>query len=1079
MEKRLTMFFAALFLMIGTALAQTKVNGTVISQDDNEPVIGASVLVVGTQVGTVTDANGQFSLTVPAGKSTLRITYVGMEPIEVSARPNMRIMLTSDQHALDEVIVVAYGTQKKSAFTGSASVVGSEEIGKLQVTNVVDALKGKAAGVQMTKASGAPGSTSTIRIRGISSINASNSPLIVVDGSPFDGDINTINPSDIESMTVLKDASSSALYGARGANGVIIINTKKGKLGEGTITVDAKWGVNSRAIPDYQYITSPHKYYEVWYQALKNYAMTTSPKQGDPTYGATKGLGYDDINAHNWALSKVTANGRYEQYGLGYQVFNVPEGQEFIGLNGRVNPNATLGNIVNGYYFIPDNWIDETFSNSLRQEYTVQAQGASTRGSYYASFSYLGFDGITHSSDYKRYNGRLKADYKIKDWLKVTGNVSYTHYEQNGTGNEGESGSSGNVFALTKIAPIYPIYNRDATGKIIFDEASGINSYDYGDAKVNGVYRPYLQQANPLSSNQLDINNTEGNTLNAIGAVEVQLPYDFKVTSTNTVYLDEYRGTQTTNAFYGQYASSNGIVYKSHGRRLSTDFQQILSWAHSYGKNNISAQFGHDYYRTRIYNLSGSTKNQFSPSNDELNGAVSSNGNPSSSRSKYNTESFFLRGFYNWNETYFAEASILRQASSNFAKDHRWGTFYSLGGAWLISKEKWFNAKWVDELRFKISYGQVGNDGIGSYLYTGRYTITPSNGNAALIASSTMKNEDITWETGGMFNIGVDFSFWKGRLSGNVEFFSRKTSDMLFPFSLPYSFGYTQYYKNIGDMMNNGIEFALNGEIIRTKDFTWSANLNFSYDHNYVSYLPDENKTLNKEGHEGYSDGSYFVGEGLPLYTFYLHQFAGVDPENGLATYWKDVKDAEGNITGREKTYDSSAASYYLCGQARPEVFGGFGTGITWKDIDFSVQFSYQLGGKIYDSDYRSAMMVNKNNRGHAYHVDVLNAWTPENTTSNIPRISYDDPYAYSSSDYWLISASYLSLDNIQIGYTLPKKWVNKIGIKNVRVYATGDNIWVWSKRQGLDPRQSMTGGANQTYAPSLRTISGGITVTF
>jgi TonB-dependent SusC/RagA subfamily outer membrane receptor len=258
MEKRLMMFLAALFLCVGGALAQTKVSGTVVSQDDGQPVIGATVLVVGTQVGTVTNANGQFSLTCPAGKNMLRITYVGMEPLEVSARANMRIMLTSDQRALDEVIVVAYGTQKKSAFTGSAAVINSDEIGKVQVTNAVDALKGKASGVQINTASGQPGSTPTVRIRGINSINAGNSPLYVVDGSPFDGDLNTINPIDIESMTVLKDAASTSLYGARGGNGVILITTKSAKKGrDATITFDAKWGSNQRATPDYEMISSP------------------------------------------------------------------------------------------------------------------------------------------------------------------------------------------------------------------------------------------------------------------------------------------------------------------------------------------------------------------------------------------------------------------------------------------------------------------------------------------------------------------------------------------------------------------------------------------------------------------------------------------------------------------------------------------------------------------------------------------------------------------------------------------------------------------------------------------------------
>ena len=661
-------------------------------------------------------------------------------------------------------------------------------------------------------------------------------------------------------------------------------------------------------------------------------------------------------------------------------------------------------------------------------------------------------------------------------------NVSYTHYDMNGTNDEGEASSSGNVFALTNMAPIYPLYNRDANGNIIFDNNSGINSYDYGDGKVNGQKRPYMSQSNPLSDNQLNVLNTNGNTLNATGTVEISLPYDFKVTSINSVYNDEYRATQTVNPYYGQYASSNGVVSKSHGRSTSYNLEQRLNWVHSYGNNNISAQLGHTYYDYRVYSLSASRKNQFSPDNTELNGAVASNGTPSSSMTRYNTESYMARALYNWSEKYFGQVSYVRQASSRFAKNNHWGSFWSLGGAWLISKENWFKAKWIDELRLKASYGQVGNDNIGEYLYTQRYSIKSSSDNASLIPSSVLKNEDISWETGGMFNAGVEFSMFGRRLNGNVEFFSRKTSDMLFAFSLPTSYGYTSQWRNIGDMMNNGIEVSLDGDVIRTKDLVWSLNVNFSYDHNYVSKLPDENKTLVKDGHAGYSNGFYFVGEDLPLNTLYLHKYAGVDPETGIAMYWKDktVTDENGKeTTEMVKVMDPSEASFYLCGSTRPEVFGGFGTSVSYKGFDFSAQFSYQLGGQILDSNYQQAMSYN---RGQAFHVDLLNAWTPENKNTDVPRLNFMDAksgYEAATSDRFLISASCLSLDNIQLGYTFPKTWMQKLGLQSLRVYATADNVWVWSKRQGLDPRQSLSGGANSTYAPSIRTISGGLTVTF
>jgi len=1076
MEKRLMMFLAMLFLMVGTALAQTKVNGTVTSQDDGQPVIGASVLVVGTQTGTVTDANGRFELTVPAGKKTLRITYVGMEPIEVSARPNMRIMLTSDQKALDEVIVVAYGTQKKSAFTGSAAVVGADEISKVQVTNAVDALRGKAAGVQITTLSGAPGSTPTIRIRGVNSISAGSAPLIVLDGSPFEGSLNDINPNDVESMSVLKDAASTALYGARGGNGVILITTKSAKKGTGaTITVDAKWGGNHRATPKYEVIDSPAGYYEAWYQGLYNYGMNS--------------LGYNDQRAWQYANSAMFASGQATS--LEYNVYNVPQGQYLIGQNGKLNPNATLGNVVNGYYLTPDDWNDAIYSNGTRQEYTVTATGSTDRGTFYGSINYLSNDGITTNSNYKRFTGRLKADYQVKDWLKIGGNIQYAHFDRNYLGNDGESGSSGNIFSLGYIAPIYPVYMRDANGEIIYDENSKMIRYDYGDRASMGLVRPYLSQSNPISSNQLDANNMEGNLINATGTAELRLPYGFTITSINNVYVREYRYTNTTNPYFGQYANLNGQVSKEHDRYWSYNYQQRVNWKHLFGKHDVELMAGHEYYRLRDYTLHYYKNNQYSPENDELAGAVVA-GTGSSYRGDYNTESWLGRAMYNYDERYFAQASIVYQGSSRFAKENRWGTFWSVGGGWLINKEKWFNASWVDELKLKASYGENGNDQIGNYRYINYYNIVNSNDNAALVPAS-LGNPEISWEKNGKFNVGIDFSLWNGRLTGGIEYYSNKTKDMLSYFTLPESFGYGGYYANIGDMRNNGVEIQLNGDIIRKRDFNWSAYVNLTSNHNEVTRLPEERKTqwTGDYQHKGYRSGNFFYTEGESRYSYYTRSYAGVDPETGESLWYKynykqkadgtgNEKDGNGNpiveSIGTTKVY--SEADYFMVGDVLPDVYGGFGTSVSWKGIDFSVDFQYQLGGKVYDSQYAQLMGLGSSG-GYGLHVDMLDAWSSANKSSDIPRIQFGDTYMNGASDRFLTSASYLSLQNITLGYTLPKKITTKIGIQKVRLYAVADNVWVWSKRQGLDPRLSITGSDGQGYYSPIRTISGGITVTF
>ena len=1113
MEKRLTMFLAALFLCVGSVLAQTKVNGTVVSQDDGQPVVGASVLVVGTQVGTTTNANGQFSLTVPAGRKTLRITYVGMEPIEVSARPNMRILLTSDQKALDEVIVVAYGTQKKSSFTGSAAVVNSDAIGKVQVTNAVDALKGKAAGVQIYSASGQPGTTPTIRIRGVNSINADSNPLLVVDGAPYDGSLNDINPTDVESMTVLKDAASTSLYGARGGNGVILITTKSGKRGQdATITFDAKWGVNAKATPNYNTIDDPAAYYEKYFGGLTLYAQNQ--------------LDYSATQAWQWANQAMLANNG--DFSLGYNVYEIPEGQMLIGQNGKLNPNAKLGRVVTykgeQYMLTPDNWEDEVYKNALRQEYTVSANGATDRSTFYLSANYLDNKGITTGSDYSRFTARLKADYQLKSWLKVGANASYSHFVQNYLGDDGSTGSSGNAFSLINIAPIYPVYIRDAKGNFIYDETSRQIFYDYGDRSINGQYRPYLSQSNPISANALDTREREGSTFNGTGTIEVRLPYGFTFTSINSVYMREYRYTNTTNPFFGQYASSKGIVSKEHLRWWNYNYQQRLNWRGDYGKHNIEAMVAHEYTRDYDYDLWANKQNMFSVFNKELAGAVIM-GSANSTMGEYNDERWVGRAQYSFDEKYFVHGSFTREASSNFDPDNRWGSFWSVGGAWMISKEKFMqNVKWLDELKFKASYGENGNDQIGSYRYINYSTINNSN-NAVSLVPSSLGNKDISWEKAAKFNVGFDFAMFRNRLSGSIEYYANKTNDMLSWYPLPASFGYTGYYANVGNMVNNGIEIDLRGDVIRTKDLTWSLYANLTSNHNEITELAEARKTWqdNLQG-KGYSSSSYFYMEGESRYNYYTKRYAGVDSETGKSQWWmneyetaQDIDaagnpvwktDADGNkvaVThevyydkdwkvipqnevesyvgekrrkkvGEKKTDSYSNADDYLIGDMMPDVYGGFGTSLTFKGFDLSVDFQYQLGGNVYDSEYASLM---GNTRGFGIHVDMLNSWTPTNTVTDVPRYQSQDTYSNGSSDRFITDASYLSLQNITLGYTLPKSLTTKFGVQKIRIYGVADNVWLWSKRQGLDPRRSITGGSGAQYYSSIRTISGGLSVTF
>ena len=1074
MKKRLTMILAGLFLMIGMASAQKQVTGVVVDEFD-EPVMGATVKVVGTNALTLTDTNGNFSIQAPSDKSSLSISYIGYLTQTVKAGSNLHISLQVDRQTLDEVMVVAYGTAKKSSFTGSAAVVGADEISKVQVTNAADALKGKAAGVQIYNATGQPGSVPTIRVRGFNSLNAGNAPLLVVDGSPYDGSLNDINPIDIESLTVLKDAASTALYGARGGNGVILITTKNAKKGkDATITVDAKWGANHRATPDYEMINSPAKYYEMWYQGLYNYAVDS--------------YGYSANQAWQFANSNLT---RDNAYGLGYNVYTVPAGQSLIGTNGKLNPNATLGNVISyggeEYTLLPDDWTAATYKTSLRKEYTVSASGANDRGSFYASVNYLDNEGITPQSNYERMTARVNSEYQLKSWLKVGMNVNYGHYNRDVVDGDGDSGSTGNMFAMTTIAPIYPLYVRDGQGNIIYNQAAHINTYDYGDGSIIGISRKFLAGGNQLASAQLDRNHVQGNTFNGTATMDISLPFDLKLSTISNYYLRESRSVSTTNSYFGMYAVNGGSIDVDHDRIWSTNQQQRLSWHKIVGKHDIDAMIAHEYYRLTSSDLWGSRSKMFADNYYELSGAVKVD-NTNSSSSVYNTESFLGRLMYNFDNRYFAQLSYVREASSAFDADHRWGNFWSASVGWNINKEKWFKADWVDELKLKVSYGENGNDDVAAFRYITYYNIVNSNDEVSLTPAA-YGNKRLSWEKNAKFNAGLDFSLWNGRLEGGVEFYANRTTDMIQAIPLPYTFGYTSYLDNIGNMENRGIEANLRGDIIRTKAFTWSAYANVTSNHNEVTKLTETAKRMYiGGGYMGNYSGNYLKAEGLSAWTFYMPKYAGVDPDTGKSLWYKEVwaQDSEGNylknpdgtyvVTEVVKTDQYSDATEFACKDALPDVYGGFGTSFEWKGIDLSLDFTYQLGGYVYDSTYASLM---GSSAGQAMHVDLLNAWSANNLNSLIPRWQYNDSRMNAQSDRFLTSASYLTLQNVTVGYTLPKALTTRWGINKLRLYCVADNIWTWSHRQGLDPRQSITGGSSSAYYSSVRTISGGITVTF
>jgi TonB-linked SusC/RagA family outer membrane protein len=543
------------------------------------------------------------------------------------------------------------------------------------------------------------------------------------------------------------------------------------------------------------------------------------------------------------------------------------------------------------------------------------------------------------------------------------------------------------------------------------------------------------------------------------------------------------------NPYYGQFVPNGGVVSKSHGRSYNHNLQQLLTYSKAFGANEehqLDLLLGHETYNLRSYSLSGSKSNIYSTDNLELNGAVVDGKSSASSFGEYVNEGYFFRAMYEYDGRIFASASYRRDASSRFHPDHRWGNFWSVGGAWIINRENWFNAPVFNMLKLKVSYGSQGNDAIGMYKYTDLYSVTNDGNDGISIIFGSKGNPNITWETNGNLNLGAEFGLWQDRLSGSVDFFYRKTTDMLFSVPVAPTLGYTSYYDNIGDMANTGIEVVLNGDIVRRQNLVWSVNANLTWVKNKVLSLPEARKDRVVEGHEGFISGSTFVGEGLPLNALYIPQYAGVNEETGVSQWMfytdKDIKDENGVVTipagwSIQEDYSlvsSTPESRKLYDSSLADVFGGFGTTLYAYGFDLSVAFDYQLGGTTIDGSYAGYMASpTASSLGDNYHLDLLDAWTPDNTTSNIPRFQYADDYSAATSSRFLISSNYLNISNINFGYTFPSKWF-KGHIQNLRAYVAIDNVWYWSARKGFDPR----GGGNGLYSP-IRTISGGVTVTF
>ena len=1029
------------------------VTGEVFDASDGQSIVGATVKVDDSNKITVTDIDGRFSFSnLTASEKKLTVSYVGYGTVTVDIKPNMKVYLEPKAEMMDEVIVVAFGKQKREAFTGSASVVSGDEISMSQVSSPIDALSGRVSGMMMTDNNNpaASSTASQIVIRGIGSINAGTSPLIVLDGLPYSGRMNDINPSDIENITVLKDAASNALYGARGANGVIMITTKSATRGTTKVTVGAKWGVNSDARVHYDYIDEPGEYYEAFYMGLMN------------NYRYKQGMSFQESHI----LANNTLAKPADENGLGYMVYSVPNNEFLIGENGKLNPNASLGNRVaynNQIYTIyPDDWTKEGTRDGLRQEYNLSISGGSDKYTFMGTLGYLNNEGISKGSSMERTSARIKTTYNPFSFLRVGANASYTHTISN---------NQYSVFdALYTVAPIYPLYIRDGAGNIMYD-AHG-KRFDYGYKDV-GLERDADKNGNMIQDDLLDLYKTSVNAFSTQGYATFDFLKYFHLTVNGSVYITERRLTSATNPYYGWNVSLGGSSEINHYRSTDINYQQLLNYNRSFGAHSLDLLAGHEYTREEDTRVGGrkSKLADYAQNTELASGIILEMA--TSTRSLYNVEGYFLRGQYDYDNKYFANFSYRRDGSSRFAPEHRWGNFWSAGAAWILTKEDWFpQSHLVNMLKFKASYGEQGNDAIGSYRYVDTYTIKNSNDEISF-SFDDKGNPDITWEKVGNFNTGFEFEFFNSRLNGGIEYYYRKTSDMLMYFTAPYEMGYAGYYDNVGDMVNQGLEMELSADLIANRNFRWNVGLNLTWEKNRVTYIPEETASSDIEGHHGYIDGSNFVGEGLPMYTWYIKRFAGVG-ENGEALYYK--KDSEGNISTTEY-FDE--ASYFIGETALPKVFGGFTTSFNIFDFDINAQFNYSIGGKKADYGYMYLMTAPiTGSTGAGLHRDVFNSWTPDNPDSSQPMWYFDDSYSGSFTDRWLVDGSYLTFKNLSVGYTLPKKIAKNLRLSKFRVYGACENVAYWTKRKGFDPRGSFSSGSYGAYSP-MRTISGGIQVEF
>ncbi|NEM96705.1 SusC/RagA family TonB-linked outer membrane protein [Pontibacter burrus] len=1053
MKKSLLLSFIFVFALVVQVLAQNRtVTGKVTDQDTGQGLPGVSVVVKGTTTGTATGVDGSFTLSVPANANTLVFRYIGYANQEVAIGSNstVNVALAPDAKMLSEVVVqVPYGTVAKTAFTGAEATVSSKTIERQQVTSVTKVLEGLVPGIQTTNGGGGPGSNADIRVRGIGSIYSSSAPLYVVDGIPFSGTLQSISTDDIETVTVLKDAAASALYGARAANGVIMITTKRGKKGKPSIAVNMKRGISERGIPEYDRVSS-QEYYEVMWEAMRNATLRVK--------NPSTGVNYTMNEANQYASANIVGQG------LVYNPFNVPNNQVIDATTGKLNPSARL--------LYQDNWSDALFQQADRTDLGVNISGGAENSDYYLSVNYINEDGIAKFSSYDRLGLRANINTQVNDWLKTGINIAGNVSENQGNFSTGTSTS--NPFYFSRyMGPIYPVWLRDGEGNFIKDPATGQNAFDWGGGSYAPMgVRPYAPNANLLGTLALDDNSmrrTEG-TGNAYAEIKFLKDFTFKTTFGGNYYNGFSTGYQ--NSQFGDAQNVAGRSTKTDTRTLSYTLNQVLTWNKTFGDHSFNFLAGHENYWWESRNVTATRTGFPFPGTTELSSAATITGG-SSGIDEHRIEGYFTQLGYSFADKYLLSASYRRDGTSRFYKDSRWGNFYSIGAGWRISEENFMTADWIDELKLRGSYGEQGNEGTPSYYqWQGLYSLGWNNVNAPGAIVSSLPAYDLQWETNANFNIGADFRFFN-KLEGTVEYFQRVSDNLLFAVPTPYSTGGLDMWKNIGTMKNKGWELQLGYNAISTSDFDWRVDLNLTSYNNEITSMPNARPIV---------DGTKRMAEGRGRYDFWLREFYGVDPNNGDALYRADPKLYKANdpefqiINGDTVSNNINRGKYSYHGTAIPDLTGGLSNSFRYKNFDFAVLATFQVGGKFYDNNYASLM--HRGSYGTHFSKDILKRWQKPGDITDVPRLQQGVTLQDGQSTRWLFDASYLNIKNINLGYTIPAALTSKLNVSNVRAFVSVDNAVILTKNEGMDPQRSFAGTSDFSY-PVMRTYTIGLNANF